>query len=377
MECNFQSLSEIGFMQSFWETDQLSIIDFSIVGGGILGLFTAYELSLKYPKARIAIFERDLFAAGATSRNAGFACFGSVTEIAADRKQWGDSKTLEIVNKRWKGIQRIQSLLGDKINYENYGGYELFIDKPILQQDLDEINSYLNPVFQEIVFKQQPEKIKEFGFSANTQSLVFNPFEGQIHSGKLILALHELLRAKNVHFFANSEVTSYEDGSPIEFIINNKHKVQTEKLIFCTNAFPPINQLQIKPARGQVLITKPIPNLKLRGCFHFQEGYYYFRNVDNRILFGGGRHLDIHGETDTRFLLNELIQKDLIEKLNTIIAPSHMPDIEQQWSGIMAFTDNKLPMIKYIGKHVIYAMNGNGMGISLSPITAQEITELL
>jgi gamma-glutamylputrescine oxidase len=72
-----------------------------------------------------------------------------------------------------------------------------------------------------------------------------------------------------------------------------------------------------------------------------------------------------------------LIQKDLIEKLNTIIAPSHMPDIEQQWSGIMAFTENKLPMIKYIGRHVIYAMNCNGMGISLSPITAQEITELL
>jgi len=364
-------------MLSFWESDKLDFIDFSIAGGGILGLFTAYELSLKYPKATIAVFERDLFTAGATSRNAGFACFGSVTEITSDRKLWGDSVTQNLVNKRWKGIQRIQALLGDKINYEQYGGYELFINNPILQENIDEINSFLFPIFQQMIFKLQPEKIEVFAFKPGLKSLVYNPLEGQIHSGKLILAMHELLRGRNVHFFANSEVTSFEDGSFVKFMINDKYIIQTKKLIYCTNAFPPKKELQVTPARGQVLITKPIPNLKLKGCFHFQEGFYYFRNVGNQILFGGGRQLDFKGEMDTRFLLNDLIQNDLIEKLNTIISPNQKVEIESQWSGIMAFSDNKLPMIQYIGENVIYAMNCNGMGVSLSPMTAQEITELV
>ena len=29
-------------------------------------------------------------------------------------------------------------------------------------------------------------------------------------------------------------------------------------------------------------------NLKIKGSFHYEKGYYYFRNIDNRILLGGG-----------------------------------------------------------------------------------------
>jgi glycine/D-amino acid oxidase-like deaminating enzyme len=49
----------------------------------------------------------------------------------------------------------------------------------------------------------------------------------------------------------------------------------------------------LKPARAQVLITKPIDSLKIKGTFHMDRGYYYFRNIDNRVLIGGGRNLDL------------------------------------------------------------------------------------
>jgi hypothetical protein len=35
----------------------------------------------------------------------------------------------------------------------------------------------------------------------------------------------------------------------------------------------------VKPARAQVLITEPIDNLDVRGTFHLDCGYYYFRNI--------------------------------------------------------------------------------------------------
>jgi len=364
-------------MQSFWELDQLTKQDISIIGGGILGLFTAYELSEKYPTANIAVYERSPYAAGATSRNAGFACFGSISEINTDRKLWGDDLTLKILSKRWEGIQRIYSLLGSKIDYENCGGYELIFESKTPSSLLDEMNDYLFPLFNESVFSFQQDGINKFGFGKDVKNLIYNRFEGQIHSGKLVLAMHELLRQRNVQYFANSEVTSYTGGSSIEFSVNNRFIVKTNKLIFCTNAFLPHKSLKIKPARGQVLITRPIPELSFKGCFHFQEGFYYFRNVGNRILFGGGRNLDIAGETDHQFLLNNVIQQDLISKLHTIIAPKYSPQIEMQWSGIMAFSKDKLPLIEKIEENIIYAMNCNGMGVSLSPITAQEITRMI
>jgi glycine/D-amino acid oxidase-like deaminating enzyme len=364
-------------MRSYWESDQFKTNDFSIIGAGILGLFTAYELSIKYPKARIAIYERDAFAAGATTKNAGFACFGSLTEIASDKKRWGDDISLEIVRKRWQGIERIQSILGHKIDYENLGGYELILDDESNVEELEGINHFLHPIFNQNVFRFQTEKIKEFGFGSRVKKMIYNSLEGQIHSGKLILAMHKLLHNNNVQISTNSELTDFCQGESVSFSINGKQELKTKKLIFCTNAFPPEDIKSIKPGRGQVLITRPIPNLKLKGCFHFHEGYYYFRNVDNRILFGGGRQLDFEGETDTRFLLNNTIQADLIEKLTTIILPNQTIEIDSQWSGIMAFSEDKLPLIQRLSDNVIYAMNCNGMGVSLSPITAKEIVDIV
>ena len=363
-------------MLSFWESDLLTVNDFSIIGGGILGLYTALELSNKFQNAKIAVYERNIFAAGASSKNAGFACFGSISEIAADRKYWGDKITLEIIQKRWEGIQRIKKLLGDHIEYENFGGYELFLERKLENDQLENMNQFLHPIFNQEVFRSQNEKIKEFGFSTEVKSLTYNSLEGQLHSGKLIQYLHHLLRNKGVEIYFHSEITHYSNGEFIEFTINHKSRIKTSKLIFCTNAFAPDEVKGIKPGQGQVLITKPIPKLIFKGCFHFQEGYYYFRNVENRILFGGGRHWDIEVETSSNFNLNDKIQNDLVEKLQAIISPYQKVEIEQQWSGIMAFSENKLPIIKPISQNIIYAMNCNGMGISLSPMTAIEIANL-
>ena len=68
---------------------------------------------------------------------------------------------------------------------------------------------------------------------------------------------------------------------------------------------------QVKPARAQVLITKPIENLDIKGTFHLDKGYYYFRNIENRILFGGGRNLDFEGETTTEFNSNRNYSKQV------------------------------------------------------------------
>jgi glycine/D-amino acid oxidase-like deaminating enzyme len=364
-------------MLSFWEKDQLIDFDFAIAGGGILGLFTAFELSIKYPKARIAIFEKSMYGQGATTRNAGFACFGSMTEIAGDRRKWGDEKTLEIIGKRWRGIQKIKNTLGSQIDYENYGGYELIFQTNNIDSQLDEINHFLFPIFQKNIFSIASDNLRKFGFGDAVKQLVFNPIEGQLHSGKLVLALHKLLQKKGVSFFSNSEITNYQSGERVYFSINHRQELSTTKLIFCTNALAPSQMKKIVPARGQVLITEPLEELKFKGCFHFDEGFYYFRNVGNRILLGGGRQLDIAGETTISPDLNEKIQLDLNSKLQQIISPGFNPKIEMRWSGIMSFSENKLPINTLISKNVCYAMICNGMGVSLSPIAAEKIVDIM
>lgn len=68
-------------MLSFWERESLSKYDYIIVGAGIVGCSTAYHLKKKNSKAEICLIERGVFPSGASSKNAGFACFGSLTEL--------------------------------------------------------------------------------------------------------------------------------------------------------------------------------------------------------------------------------------------------------------------------------------------------------
>ncbi len=68
-------------MISFWEKKELLSYDLIVLGGGITGMFCALSYREKFPKASIAILERGLFSSGASTKNAGFACFGSLTEL--------------------------------------------------------------------------------------------------------------------------------------------------------------------------------------------------------------------------------------------------------------------------------------------------------
>ena len=73
---------------SYWEyTSWFSNIDYAIVGSGIVGLCCALRLRERFPDAKILILERGALPQGASTKNAGFACFGSISEILDDLKK--------------------------------------------------------------------------------------------------------------------------------------------------------------------------------------------------------------------------------------------------------------------------------------------------
>ena len=73
---------------SYWEKEYfLGKIDFLIVGAGLTGLQTAINLKEKEPKANVVVIDRFAWSLGASTRNAGFACFANVSEIIDDSIQ--------------------------------------------------------------------------------------------------------------------------------------------------------------------------------------------------------------------------------------------------------------------------------------------------
>ena len=111
---------------SYWELKNwFSKVDFTIVGSGIVGLHTALRLRERFPESKILILEKGVLPQGASTKNAGFACFGSLSEIMEDLKNHSEEQVIQLVQKRWDGLKLLRKNLGDDaIDFNPYGGYE-------------------------------------------------------------------------------------------------------------------------------------------------------------------------------------------------------------------------------------------------------------
>ncbi len=367
---------------SYWEYKTwLTDVDFSIVGSGIVGLNCALQLRKQYPTAKIIILEKGILPHGASTKNAGFACFGSLSEILDDLHTHSEEEVLNLVKKRCKGLELLRSTLGDAtIDFQQLGGYELFTqeDTALYESCLtqkENINELLKPIFKADVFSEVANK---FNFQNIQERYIFNQFEGQIDTGKMMKTLLQKVLASNVQILNSILVQHFEESGNMVHIETNRANFYTKKLLIATNGFA--SQLldeKVKPARAQVLITEPIPNLNIKGTFHLDKGYYYFRNIDNRILFGGGRNLDFEGEETTEFKLTELIQNKLDSLLKTTILPNTSFEIEHRWSGIMGVGTQKKAIVKPVSNNVFCGVRLGGMGVAIGSLVGKELAELV
>lgn len=366
---------------SIWEAETFyAPQDIIIVGAGFSGLWAALHLKQKYPSKKITIIERGATPAGASARNAGFACFGSVTEILSDIETMGVEKTLQLINWRFEGLKIIRQHFNDiDFDYYNTGGYELLTSNTPLEK-----LSYINGLLYNITnatetFVQKDELIDDFGF-ANISHVLENRFEGALHPGKLLNALLQKVISLNVQVMFGTELKGFdENNNGIMLQMSDKRMLSTQHLVFCTNAFSKslLPDLAVVPARGQVLLTEPIPGLQLNGVFHFDEGFYYFRNLNDRILLGGARNTSIETEYTLDAFTTLPIQQALEDFLKKIILPGQHPAIQQRWAGIMAMGPDKSPIVKQLTDRTFCSMRLSGMGVALAPTLGKVLADMV
>jgi gamma-glutamylputrescine oxidase len=373
-------------MLSIWERQSFLQSDILIIGGGLLGLSTACSIKEQHPERSVLVLERGILPAGASTKNAGFACFGSLTELVADMSALGENRMLELVEKRWRGLALLDQRLGEEaMDYRHHGGFELLTETQLeIHKHTDAINQLLFPLFQMEVFHSAPSKIAQFGFNKEiVKDLVFNPFEAQLDTGKMMKGLIAAARSLGVEIMTGADVTGiHSTESGVEVDVKNGTgtlRFTGKRAALCTNAFLPalVPEMNVRPGRGQILVTKPIPNLRVEGTFHFDEGFYYFRNYNGRVIFGGGRNLDMEKEETTEFAENETILNDLKEKLSTIILPGTPHEIDYTWQGIMGFGPVKIPFIESPQPNVYAALSCNGMGVAMSSLLGEELAEMV
>ncbi len=366
---------------SFWEeTSILAPVDVLIVGGGIVGMNTAITLKTKHPDLSVLIIDRGTAPIGASTRNAGFACFGSLTEVVSDIETMGYDAALDLIRLRQKGLRRLLELTGkDHIDYKQYGGFEVFLERDVDTYAksmgwLDKINADLQDDFGgDYVVPFETSRMPTHLHFAKAVSL---PFEGQLHPGKMVEKLQAVCHSLGVRCLFGLEVESIHDEANGAIVRTVLGVLRARHLVVATNGFALefFPELAVKPARNQVLVSEPIENFGLRGCFHYNEGYVYFRNVGDRLLIGGARNIDMENESTSSFGMTDMITSWLSDFASTHILGREVT-FTHSWSGILGVGPSKQPIIQTAGNHITTAVRLGGMGVAIGSLVGHQAAE--
>src|SRR5476649_450209 len=174
---------------SYWEqTAFLNEADVIVIGSGIVGLNAALHLKNLSPKLNVLVLERGFLPSGASTKNAGFACFGTVSEQLELLKHATEDEVVQLVDYKYRGLKRLREKLGDgNIDYQEHGGYELFMGGDGKQADecvekIDYLNNLLSRVIGRTdIYAVADEKIAGFGFDG-VGRMIYNVCEGQINT---------------------------------------------------------------------------------------------------------------------------------------------------------------------------------------------------
>lgn len=370
---------------SFWEKQViLEDIDFLIVGAGIVGTSTAFELRKQHPSAKIVLIERGYLSSGASTKNAGFACFGSVTELLDDLTHQTEQTVWDTIAMRYDGLMKLRERFADKlIDYQQNGSWDLIHqNNPEIAVTSRHKIDYLNQVILRITgekscFSYAENMTEKFGFKS-IQGAFHNRLEGSIDTGKLLVQTTKFLNEQRIICLYGITMESFESSENGVVIQTNKGELKAHKMVIAVNGFANelLGMVNVKPARAQVIVTDELTRVPFNSTFHYDCGYYYFRNIGKRILLGGGRNLNIEGEITTSFEQTTQITTALTALLKDVIIPNTPFKIAYQWSGIMGVGSEKKPIIEKHTNYVIGVRMG-GMGVAIGSKVGEDLAQLL
>lgn len=367
---------------SYWEYDQLTRRkNVIVIGAGIVGLSAAIELAKARPNWNITVVDKETLGCAASTRNAGFACFGTVSEIVSDWSTYGHERTHDLIQMRRKGLELLLSTYdADDIGYTRCGGAELFRrdedGAPYIDR-VEEVNSFIGEDIFHIKKKNVVHRISEH--------TIYNPQEGYLHTGKLYDTIVRSAQQHGVQILRGVHVNNVDDRQVNVTIKDEELTMSADQVLIASNAltaqyFPSVD---IHPVRNQVLVTRPIQDLGVRGTYHLDTGYIYFRDIGgDRLLIGGARQH--HPAEDTP---EHGHNEKNIQYLTTFLQEYMLPDayrdlsmdqiVEHTWSGILSGGEMRTPIVNRHDNSMVVAVRLGGIGVAIGVEIGAQAADLI
>lgn len=368
----------------FWLISAMRNVDMIIVGAGFTGLRVATKLKEENPHWGVTILEALEHGAAASSRNAGFACFGSPGELMSDINEMGINAAADLLSQRFQGIEALKSdMITHGLSISAEGGTEVFDIRDRASydgiasrwdtlQELWERAGLPADLWESKRLDGLPGTLFHSGFRTN--------YEFGIDPQEVYASLERRAIEKGVVIRRGVNVGEIESSSIGIHVTTSAGTWKCDQLALCTNSGnTAFTWKDIYPGRGQIVVTQRLSDMPFEGNYHVDRGYYYFRSLGDRLLLGGGRHLFMENEKTRELKTSEEVLNHLKNYLDEILLPQTEVGIEYAWSGTMAFHEagGKMPLIDSPERGVYRCVGFGGMGVALSNSAAMKLSSMI
>lgn len=217
------------------------------------------------------------------------------------------------------------------------------------------------------------DKAQQYTNSPHAKGGIACGFAGQVWPAKFVFGLAEIVTSRGVniqtHTFVQQVKRHWMPKEQME-VVTDRGSIFSDKVVYATNGYTghllPELRRTIVPTQGQVLTTAPM-KMEIPGNTWYDYGYLYMiQRPNGRLVLGGCRNKHPNGDTamidDSKLepvvseALRDFLKKTFPEQTNNFI-------IEHEWTGIMGFTPDSLPMIGHLRGHEYIAAGYTGYGM--------------
>lgn len=365
--------------------------DAVIVGGGVIGTSIAYYLSKKGIKP--ILLERDDLASGSSG-----ACD---IDIILQSKNPGIH--LQLAMESAKMYKTLADELDFNIEYETCGGMILIENEEQLKVMRDFVKRQKAIGLQVKLLDLKEASEIQPGLSPHLVGATYSPQDAHVNPMKLCQAFAKAAKELGTEVYLNTGVLDIRlEKGKVKSVITSKGEVKTKTVINAAGVYAPMIgemvglSLPIKPRRGQIIVTEPVPKLVMADvlCAKYIVAKYNPKLIeesdnpetrlgvglslsqthDGQILIGATREFVGYNKNTTHEALRAILRNAtrLVPALKSIHAI-------RSFAGLRPYTPDGLPLLGQVEgiQGFIMAAGHEGDGIALSPVTGRIISELI
>jgi len=347
--------------------------DIVVIGGGIMGICTAYYL-LKHTNLKVVVCEKDLLAQAATGL-----CVGGI------RQQFSHPANIRLSQETLQILEEARDELGAEFEFHKIG--YLFLTKNPRTWEAFQRNIIVQRRCGVPVESLDPTEIHHRWPYLHAEDLLGGTFcaeDGYVDPTNVAMAFAQAARGLGAVFLEKTEVLDiviHEDG--VHTVKTAKGRLLTPVVVNTAGAWAAQIadmsglSLPIKPYRRQVYVTaafdaipRPIP------LVIDQDSLFYFREDGPGILLGKtdpAEPTSFNTHTDRDFL------ETLIETASYRAPLLTEAEILRGWAGLYAITPDENPIIGALSdREGLYGAIGfSGHGFQHGPAVGRALSRII